>query len=260
MLEGKTALITGATGGIGAAVARELADKGCHLVINGFGEADEIEALRRELAGRSGGDAIYSDADLADQAGIEALADQALQRFSTVDILVNNAVVRDFAPVEAFSSEAWERGMAVNLSAAFYLIRRVLPGMRAQNWGRIINMSSVFGLFATRDRVAYVTTKTALIGLTRAVALETSETDITCNALCPGTVHTEAIEQRLQTMASDAGIDRDSAVERFLATRQPGGKFVKAENVAAMAGFLCGPGGADITGTALPLDHGWSIC
>ncbi len=256
-LAGRTALVTGATGGIGAAVSRELARQGCNVIINGFGEAAEIEALRRELEQASGGEAVLDGTDLACPDEISAMLENALARFGVIDILVNNAVVRDFAPTEAFPPQSWDQAVAVNLSSAFHTTRLVLPGMRARDWGRIINMSSVFGFFACRDRIAYVTTKTALLGMTRAVALETSEQNITCNAICPGTVHTSAIEERIQELAATEGIDHGAAVQRYLAQRQPGGRFVDASNIAALVSFLCSGAGEDITGAALPVDRGW---
>jgi len=171
--------------------------------------------------------------------------------------LVNNAVVRHFARVEDFPPERWEQALAVNLSAAFHAIRLSLPGMRARKWGRIINMSSVYGYFAIAERIDYVTTKTALLGMTRVVALETLEEDITCNAVCPGSVLTPYSEQRLQRMMAEEGLSRETAERKFLADRQPAGRFVEAGNVAELIVFLCGPAARDITGASLPIDAGW---
>ena len=182
----------------------------------------------------------------------------ATQVFGALDIVVNNAVVRFFGAVENFAPEQWDEALAVNLSAPFHVIRLVLPGMKAKGWGRIVNMASVYGTFATVDRVDYITTKTALIGLTRAVALECARTGVTCNAVCPGTVLTPAIERRLQNEMQREGLPRDAAEARFLEARQPSRRFVDAANVAGLIAFLCGPHSADINGTALPIDGGWT--
>jgi 3-hydroxybutyrate dehydrogenase len=183
---------------------------------------------------------------------------ESLRRFGGVDILVNNAVVRHAAPVEEFPVDAWDAAVAVNLSAAFHTIRLALPGMRQRNWGRIVNVSSVYGLFATTNRIGYVTTKTALLGLTRAVALETAGQDITCNAVCPGTAPTPVHEARVREMMASDGLSQAGAERRFLAGKQPTGRFIAASSVAALVVFLCRPDARDITGAALPVDGAWS--
>ena len=258
MLKGRCALITGSTQGLGQAMALRLAAEGCNIVLNGFGDAAEIEARRRALEAEHGIRALHHGADLAEPRQIADLIETAGREFGGVDILINNAVVRHFAPVETFLTEDWDRALAVNLSAAFHTTRLVLAGMRERGFGRILNISSVYGLFGGVNRVDYITTKTALIGLTRAVALETARDNITCNAICPGSSPSPAIEQRLQDFMAAEGLERDRAMEKFMAGRQPSGRFVAMENVAALAAFLCGPGAADITGAALPVDGGWS--
>jgi len=258
MLKGRCALITGSTQGLGLAMARRLAAEGCNIVMNGFGEPAEIETRRRALEEEHGIRALHHGADLAEPRQIGELVETAVRAFGGVDILINNAVVRHFAPVETFPPEDWDRALAVNLSAAFHTTRLVLAGMRARGFGRIINISSVYGLFGGVNRVDYITTKTALIGLTRAVALETARDEITCNAICPGSSPSPAIEQRLQDFMAAEGLERDQALARFMAGRQPSGRFVAMEGVAALAAFLCSPGAADITGAALPIDGGWS--
>jgi len=258
MLKGRCALITGSTQGLGQAMARRLAAEGCDIVLNGFGDPAEIEAQRSALEAEHGIRALHHGADLAESRQIADLIETAGREFGGVDILINNAVVRHFAPVEKFQPEDWDRALAVNLSAAFHTTRLVLAGMRARGFGRILNISSVYGLFGGVNRVDYITTKTALIGLTRAVALETARDNITCNAICPGSSPSPAIEQRLQDFMAAEGLARDQAMERFMAGRQPSGRFVAMESVAALASFLCSPGAADITGAALPVDGGWS--
>jgi 3-hydroxybutyrate dehydrogenase len=258
MLKGKTALITGSTQGLGLAIAQRLATEGANIVLNGFGKTDEIEAARRRLEETSGVRALYHGADLADPRQVADLVGTAIGALGGVDILVNNAVVRYFAPLEEFKPEDWDHALAVNLSAAFHAARLALPGMRQRNFGRIVNISSIFGLRGTVNRVDYVTTKTALIGFTRAVALETAGQDITCNAICPGASPTPAIEQRLAEFMAKKRLPREQAVRAFMASRQPSGRFVAPERVAGLVAFLCGPDGADTTGAAIPIDGGWS--
>lgn len=258
MLKGRCALITGSTQGLGYALAERLAAEGCNIVMNGFGEAAAIEASRGKLEAGHGVRAIHHGADVADPDQIADLVATARRTFGGVDVLINNAVVRHFSPIEAFKPADWDRALAVNLSAAFHTVRLALPGMRERDFGRIVNVASVYGLFATVNRVDYVTTKTALIGFTRAVALETARTNITCNAICPGTVPTPNIESRLEAERAKTGLTRAEAERAFLASRQPSGKFVAPERVAALVALLCGPAGADITGSAIPMDGGWS--
>ena len=258
MLKDKCALITGSTQGLGYAMAERLAGEGCNIVLNGFGDPEEIERKRRHLEDSHGVRVLHHGADLVDPRQITDLVKTALGAFGTVDILINNAVVRHFAPLEAFRPEDWDRALAVNLSAAFHTTRLALPGMRAKNFGRIVNIASVYGLFGTVNRVDYVTTKTALIGFTRAVALEAAGQNITCNAICPGVSPTPAIEQRLAGEMARDGLSREDAVKAFMASRQPTRRFVAMEGVAALAAFLCGPAAADMTGAAIPIDGGWS--
>ncbi|WP_245624534.1 SDR family oxidoreductase [Belnapia moabensis] len=254
-LRGRSALVTGSTGGIGLAVAEALATEGCAILLHGLATEAEAAPALAAVAAR-GVEARYHRADLADPAAIAGLAAEA----GAPDILVNNAATRHFGPVEETPPEAWDMDIAVNLSAAFHLLRLVLPGMRRRDWGRVVNMSSIYGLVGAAGRVGYVTTKTALIGLTRAVALETAGSGITCNALCPGTTLTPNIEGRLRAAMAERGLDRAAAEAQFLAGKQPTGRFVQAEAVGAMAAFLCGEAGRDITGAVLPIDGGWSAC
>jgi len=259
MLSGKCALITGSTQGLGLATAKRFAAAGCNVIINGFGDERDIAAMRAQIEKEHGVRTMYSGANLAHAIEIERMIGASLEAFGAIDILVNNAVVRYAAPVEQFPVPEWDLAIAVNLSAAFHTIRLALPAMRRRNWGRIINVSSIYGLKATTNRITYVTTKTALLGITRAVALETRDQDITCNAVCPGTVDTPVHAQRIEDMMTQDSLSREEAERRFLATKQPGGRFITADDVAAMILFLCGPESRDITGAALPIDGGWSI-
>ena len=258
MLKGRCALITGSTQGLGYALAERLAAEGCNIVMNGFGEAAAIEASRRKLETAHGVRAIHHGADMAEPAEIAELVAMAHRTFGGIDVLINNAVVRHFAPIEQFKPEDWNRALAVNLSAAFHTVRLALPGMRERDFGRIVNVGSIYSLIGAANRIDYVTTKTALIGFTRAVALETARTNITCNAICPGTIPTPNIEGRLEAERAKTGQSRADAERSFLASRQPSGKFVATERVAALVALLCSANGADITGAAIPIDGGWS--
>ena len=257
MLDGKTALITGSLGGIGFATARALACAGASVMLHGLADPAAAAARLAELRA-TGARAGFHGGDLRDPAQIAALVAATTETLGPPDILVNNAVVRAFAPVEEFAPAAWDEALAVNLSAPFHAIRLTLPGMRRAGWGRIVNIASIYGLFATVNRIDYITTKTALLGLTRGVALELAQTAITCNALCPGTVLTPAIEARLEAEVARTGVARAAAEAAFIGARQPSGRFVAAESVAGLIVFLCGPHAGDINGAALPIDGAWS--
>jgi len=259
MLQGKCALITGSTQGLGLATAKRFAAAGCNVVIHGLGDEREIDALRAQIEKEHGVKTVFSCANLAQPLEIERMMETTLDTFGAIDILVNNAVARYAAPMEQFPVGEWDLAIAVNLSAAFHTIRLALPAMRKRDWGRIINVSSIYGMIATVNRVGYVTTKTALIGMTRAVALETRDQDITCNAVCPGTVETPVHQKRIEEMMKSDSLSREEAEQRFLANKQPGGRFIAADDVASMILFLCSPESRDITGAVLPIDGGWSI-
>lgn len=257
MLNGKAALITGSTAGLGLAVARALAEAGASVMLHGLAPRAEGDKVAAELAGTCATKVAFSDADLTKTAEIEALADECAARWGGIDILVNNAVTRHFHPIEAFPAEDWDRSIAVNLSAAFHLTRLAVPFMKARHWGRIVNMSSIYGSRGAENRIDYVTTKTALLGLTRASAIELARTGITCNAVCPGTVPSPAILERIAAIAAERGISHADAEAGYLAERNPTRRFVSAEKVGHLVRFLCSPSGDDITGATLPVDGGW---
>jgi len=258
VLNGKCAVITGSVQGLGLAAAEKFAAAGCHVVLNGFADPSRVDTIRSQIENHHRVRTLYCGADLRHPKEIEQMLAATLDAFGSIDILVNNAVVRHSAPVESFPVEAWDDAVAVNLSAAFHTIRLALPEMKRRGWGRIINVSSIYGLRGAADRIGYVTTKTALIGLTRAVALETIGQNITCNAVCPGTTQTPVHEARISEMMAADGLTRAEAGRRVLLGKQPTGRFISAENVAALVVFLCGPESANITGTVLPIDDGWS--
>jgi len=258
-LRGRCALITGSVQGLGLAAAERFAAAGCHIVLSGLAPADEVARVRAQIEHTHSVRALYSGADLRHPAEIEQMMAESLEAFGAVDVLVNNAVVRHADPIEEFPVAKWDEGLAVNLSAAFHTIRLALPQMRQRNWGRIINVSSIYGFRGAANRVSYVTTKTALLGLTRAVALETLGQNITCNAVCPGTTHTPPHETTIRESMASGGLSRAEAEKRFLTGKQPSGKFIQGADIAALMLFLCQPESCDITGAALPIDGGWSI-
>ncbi len=256
MLKGKWALVTGATAGLGLAVAESLAGAGANIVLHDLIEPTET---RDRLRSRFAVEVISVAADLSQRSSIETMMAELLGRLEAIDILVNNAVVRHFAPVEAFAPEHWEEALAVNLSAPFHLIRLALPAMKKRGWGRIFNIASIYSTRAVADRIDYVTTKTAILGMTRAVAIETTMSGITCNALCPGTLPTPAITQKIASIAAASARSIEETTRDYLAARQPTGRFVAMEAVGAMAVFLSSEAAKDITGATLPIDGGWSI-
>jgi 3-hydroxybutyrate dehydrogenase len=255
LLQNRYALVTGATAGLGLAVAEKLAAAGSNIVLNGLDDGTEAAA---DLASRFGVKATFMRADLSQETEIQTMMKDILGRFGRLDIVVNNAVVRSFAPVEHFASADWNRALAVNLSAPFHIIRLALPGMKQRGFGRIINMSSIYATRATENRIDYVTTKTAILGLTRAVSLETIRSGITCNAISPGTLPTPAIETRIAALAAKEELSPKDAESRYLSQRQPSGRFVDLGAVGDLVVFLCGPAGTDISGAVLPIDGGWA--
>jgi len=258
-LRGKCALVTGSTAGLGYAIADRLAAEGCRIILNGLAPAQDAENACASLAQRHDVDVRFHDANLAAPERIEDLMGFADDAFGGVDILVNNAVVRHFAPIEEFPVARWNEALDVNLSAAFHTVRLALPGMRRRGWGRIINLASVFSFTAVEDRVDYITTKAAILGFTRAVAIETVKSEITCNAIAPGVLPTPAILGRLEQIAREEGISTAQATHNYLAAKQPGAKFIPLDNVAGLVAFLCGPNSQGITGAVFPVDGGWTI-
>ena len=256
-LDGDVAIVTGAGAGLGHAIAVMLAKAGARVVA---ADMDGQQAQRTAtVIAEQGGRAVAVTADVADPASVGAMLEAALAQFGHVDILVNNAVVRNPGSAEELSTPDWDDALAVNLSSSFHTARLALPSMRKAGWGRIINISSVYGLTATTGRIAYITTKTALIGLTRAIAMDSASAGITCNALCPGTLPTPPILAKIEGIAASKGISVTEAQREYISTRHPTGRFVAMENVGAFASFLCSDAGSDITGAVLPMDAGWTI-
>ena len=258
MLKDKVALVTGSTSGIGLGIANALAGQGCRIVLNGFGDAADIETLRADMSTRHQVDVRYDGADLTDPGAIATLAEGAISAFGGVDILVNNAGIQHTAPIEDFPPQSWDAIIAIMLSAPFHLIRHLLPGMKQRSWGRIINISSVHGLVASVDKAAYVSAKHGLMGLTKVVALEAAGTGITCNAINPGFVRTDLIDRQITDRAATLGVSIDDAVDALLSEKQPSRQFATVEQLGQLAVFLCSDAASQITGVPVPMDGGWT--
>lgn len=258
MLKGKSALITGSTSGIGLGIARALAGQGCNIMLNGLGDPEKIEATRSQLESEFGITARFHGADMSRPEEIAVLVESAAASFGGVDILINNAGIQHTAPVEEFPPDRWAAIIAINLSSSFYTIHHALPHMRRSCWGRIINVASVHGLVASANKAAYVSAKHGLVGLTKVVALEAAGSGITSNAICPGWTRTELIEPQIIARAQALGVDVESGGRSMLAEKQPSQQFVSIEQLGQLTLFLCSPGADQITGTAIPIDGGWT--
>jgi 3-hydroxybutyrate dehydrogenase len=253
MLKGKTAVVTGSTSGIGLGIAKALAEQGANIVMNGFGEKDaaiaEVKAYGVEVE--------YHGADMSKPSEIEDMMRTAEKRFGGVDILVNNAGIQHVANVEDFPVDRWDAIIAINLSSAFHTSRMALPGMKQRNWGRIINLASVHGLVGSAQKSAYVAAKHGIVGLTKVTALETAQTGVTCNAICPGWVLTPLVQKQVDARAEKDQVSNDEAKKRLLSEKQPSGEFVTPEQLAALAVFFCSPAATQIRGVAWNMDGGW---
>jgi 3-hydroxybutyrate dehydrogenase len=258
MLNGKTALVTGSTSGIGLGIARAFAGQGANVILNGFGDAKEIEALRLSIATEYGVKVRYDGADLSKQAEIETMIAKALAEFGAIDILVNNAGIQFVAPVDEFPVDKWNAIIAINLTASFHTVRLALPQMKAKKWGRVINIASAHALVASPFKSAYVAAKHGIAGLTKTVALEVAEAGITMNAICPGYVWTPLVQKQIPDTAKARGITEDQVINDVLLDAQPTKKFVQIDEVAALATFLAGDSAASITGAIMPIDGGWT--
>ncbi len=256
-LKGRVAVVTGSTSGIGLGIATALAEAGADVVINGFGEAYAIEAACDQLSS-FGGRVEYNAADLIDPAGAAGLVETSIASFGKVDILVNNAGIQHVSPIEDFPVDKWDAILALNLSAAFHTIRSAFAPMKEAGFGRIVNVASAHALVASPFKSAYVAAKHGVLGLTRTVALEGALAGVTCNAICPGYVWTPLVENQIADTAKARGISREAVINDVLLAAQPSKRFATVEEIGALAVFLCGPGGASITGTALPVDGGWT--
>ncbi len=258
-LQGRAALITGSTSGIGLGIALLLARAGARVMLNGFGRPEEIARARAEVgAAMGGGEAPYSAADMSKPEAVRQMVAEADAALGRVDILVNNAGIQHVSPIEDFPEEKWDLILAINLSSNYHAIKAALPGMKARNWGRIITIASAHGLVASPWKSAYVTAKHGVVGLTKTVALEVARTPITCNAICPGFVRTPLAEAQVKPLAEKHGVSEEAALTDYLLEKQPSKRWVEGEEVARMALYLCGPGSGAVNGAALSIDGGWS--
>ena len=256
-LIGKVALVTGSTSGIGLGIARAFAAEGADLLLNGFGDAAAIETLRAGLAKEFGIRVGYSGADMSKPAEIAALGAEAEATMGGIDILVNNAGIQFVAPIEDFPEEKWHAIIAINLSAVFFGMKAVIPGMKKKGWGRIINVASAHGLVASGQKAAYVAAKHGVLGLTKVAAIELANAGVTVNAICPGWVLTPLVEQQLEVRAKRNGITAEAAAAEFLAEKQPMAQFSTPEAIGGLAVFLCSAAARTITGAPVSIDGGW---
>ncbi|MEP9354673.1 3-hydroxybutyrate dehydrogenase [Xanthobacter sp. KR7-65] len=256
-MRGRNAIVTGSTSGIGLAIAKALAAEGCNVMLNGFGDAGEIEANRAAIAAASGTKVVYSGADMSRPQDVRAMVAEATATLGPVDILVNNAGLQHVSALAEFPEEKWDLLLAVNLSAAFHASKAVIASMTERRFGRIVNIASALGLVGAPHKPAYVATKHGLIGLTKSIAIEVAETGVTCNAVCPGMVMTPIIEMQVADQAKVTGLSPDQVVREVFLENQPIRRPVTAEEIAGAVVFLCSPAGSGVTGTALSVDGGY---
>ena len=258
MLKGQVAVVTGSTSGIGLAIAKALAEQGANVMLNGFGDAAEIEKVRASLEKDYGVKALFNGADLSKGDAVRGLVEETVQKMGRIDILVNNAGIQYTALIEDFPTERWDAIIALNLSAVFHGTAAALPHMKKAGYGRIINISSAHGLVGSPHKAAYVSAKHGVVGLTKVTALETAGQGITCNAICPGWVRTPLVEKQITAIAQQKKLSQEDAAKDLLSEKQPSLQFVTPEQLGAAAVFLASPGAAQMTGTTMSLDGGWT--
>jgi 3-hydroxybutyrate dehydrogenase len=257
-LEGRTAIVTGSTSGIGLGIARALAQNGAAVMLNGFGDPMEIEQQRIALAHENDVDVAYDSADMSNRDAIRLMVDRAVARFGQVDIVVNNAGIQHVAPIGEFPPAKWDAILAIDLSSAFHLVQATFEPMAKRGYGRVINVASAHGLIASPFKSAYVAAKHGMVGLTKVIALEGAERGVTANAICPGYVWTPLVEKQIDDQAKSHNIARDAVIRDVFLKNQPTKRFATVEEMGALAVFLCSDSAASITGTALPVDGGWT--
>ncbi|MGN6366369.1 3-hydroxybutyrate dehydrogenase [Asticcacaulis taihuensis] len=256
-LSGKTALITGSTSGIGLAIAKGLAAQGAKIMLNGFGDAAEIEKVRADLAAEHGVEVRFNGADLTKADQIEAMFKDINDNLGGVDILVNNAGIQFVSPIEDFPPEKWDAIIGLNLTSSFHTTRLAFPGMKAKKWGRIVNIASAHALVASPFKSAYVAAKHGLLGFTKTIALEGATFGITANAICPGYVHTPLVDKQIPDTMKARNMTREQVIKEVILAAQPTGEFVSVEDITALAVFLCSDAGKAINGSPLSIDGGW---
>ena len=257
-LDGRVALVTGSTSGIGLGIIKILAGQGANVVMNGFGDAAEIGALVQRIMAEHETESLFHGADMSRPDQIRAMIDTAQTKFGAIDILVNNAGIQHVEPIESFPQAKWDAILAINLSSSFFATQAVFAGMKAQGWGRVVNVASAHGLVASPFKSAYVAAKHGMIGLTKVTALEGAEYGVTANAICPGYVWTPLVDKQIDGQAKSHGIDRETVIRDVFLKNQPTRKFAQTSEIAALTAFLCSDAAQSITGTALPVDGGWT--
>jgi 3-hydroxybutyrate dehydrogenase len=257
-LKGKVALVTGSTSGIGLGIAEALAAEGASIVLNGFGEAAKIEALRVSIEQKFGVTALYNGADISKGDQLKAMVAQTQNTLGSLDILVNNAGIQFTAPVEEFPDDKWDQIIAINMSGVFHGMKAAIPGMKATGWGRIINIASAHGLVASPFKVAYVAAKHGVLGMTKVAAIELANSGVTVNAICPGWVLTPLVEKQLEDRAKELGTTVEKETHAFVTEKQPMAQFSTPEQIGGLAVFLCSDAARTITGVPLSIDGGWT--
>ncbi|MEL7216268.1 MAG: 3-hydroxybutyrate dehydrogenase [Pseudomonadota bacterium] len=257
-LTGKVAVVTGSTSGIGLGIAKSFAQAGTSVVLNSFSDRDADHQIARDLAEETGADVAYIQADMSDGAACRALITQAADRFGSVDVLVNNAGIQHVSGIDEFPVEKWDAVIAINMSSAFHTTAAALPLMRKAGWGRVINIASAHGLTASPYKSAYVTAKHGVVGMTKTVALETAQEPITANAICPGYVLTPLVDEQIPDTMKKYDMDRETVIKEVLLERQPSKEFATVEQLGGTALFLCSDAAAQITGTTISVDGGWT--
>jgi 3-hydroxybutyrate dehydrogenase len=258
MVKARSAIVTGSTSGIGLAIARRLAAGGADVVLNAHTDTDDDRRTADDLAREFGVRTAYVKADMGSPQEARALVEEGHRRLGRLDILVNNAGIQHVEPIETFPTERWDAIIAVNLSAAFHTSAMAIPLMRATGFGRIVNIASAHGLRASVNKSAYVAAKHGIVGLSKVIALENAEAGITCNAVCPGFVLTPLVDRQIEDLVAETGLDRETVIRERVLSRQPTREFATVEQIAASVAFLCGEDAAQITGTTLSVDGGWT--
>jgi 3-hydroxybutyrate dehydrogenase len=258
MSKAKTAIVTGSTSGIGLAIARQLAKSGCNVMLNGLGASSDVDAIRRNLADESGMDIGFNAADMSNPSEIAKLVEDTEKAFGPIDIVVNNAGIQTVAPIEDFPTDRFEQIIAINMASAWHLTRLTMRSMKERKWGRYVNIASAHGLVASPFKSAYVMAKHAVVGLTKTIALEGAEFGVTANAICPGYVLTPLVEKQIPETAKARSMTEEQVVRDVLLAAQPTKQFVPAADIGALTVFLCSDAAAQMTGTAIPVDGGWT--
>jgi 3-hydroxybutyrate dehydrogenase len=258
MLSGKRVVVTGSTSGIGRAIAENFAKNNANVMINGFGKKEDIDSQIAEMQKLGNCEIYYHNADMSKSDEIESMISEAISRLGGIDILVNNAGIQFVSPIDEFPTEKWDQIIAINLSASFHTIKHATPYMKKQKWGRIINIASAHALVASPFKSAYVAAKHGIAGLVKVVALELAKEGITCNAICPGYVFTPLVENQIASTAQARGISEEEVINNVLLGAQPTKKFTQVHDIAALVEFLCSTSAANITGTVIPIDGGWT--